>query len=194
MFVSSLAKFAIIFRHNTDFFKWSNLSSSLSVTWSQTKPATKTHCLDDRCKIFTACSHCLIFFWLRLRFVSAHNVQQRSWWCCCRCIVWTLPLSPVQPICCAKKKSSRKSEEKPRSVNEPYYQVTRGSSLMPYFAQRKKTEFRLNQSTLDKMPPLWTNMADLTNTLSFFRGPQSIHMHPCLSSIQSYLGNSEYDC
>ena len=35
--------------------------------------------------------HTVRFFWFLLRFVFA-------WWCCRSRIVWTLPLSPVQPI------------------------------------------------------------------------------------------------
>ena len=31
-------------------------------------------------------------------FFFAHNGLHRSWWCCCSRIVWTLPLSPAQPI------------------------------------------------------------------------------------------------
>ena len=52
---------------------------------------------------FTLCD----FFWLRLQFVFACNGQDRSWWCCHSHIVWILPLSPVQPICCNKKNRNR---------------------------------------------------------------------------------------
>ena len=44
---------------------------------------------------------------LRLRFVFAHNVLNRSLWCCDSRTVWTLPLSPVQPISCDKNNRSR---------------------------------------------------------------------------------------
>ena len=36
-----------------------------------------------------------------------HNELHRSWWCCRSRIVWTLPLSPEQPICCDKRNRSR---------------------------------------------------------------------------------------
>ena len=54
--------------------------------------------------VFTLC-------YLRLRFVFAHNRLYRSWWCCRSGIVWTLSLSPVQPICCDKKNRSRNQKK-----------------------------------------------------------------------------------
>ena len=54
----------------------------------------------NRCKgPFTLCN---LWLW----FVFAHNGLYRSWWCCHSRIVWTLPLSPVQPICCDKRNRS----------------------------------------------------------------------------------------
>ena len=34
--------------------------------------------------------------------VFSHNVLHRSQWCCRSRIVWTLELSPLQPLCCDK--------------------------------------------------------------------------------------------
>ena len=54
--------------------------------------------------LFTLCN-------LRLRFVFAHNGLYRSWWCCRSRTVWTLPLSPVQPICCDKRNHSHNQKK-----------------------------------------------------------------------------------
>ena len=48
---------------------------------------------------------------LQLRFAFSYNGLHRSWWSCHSCILWTLPLSPVQPICCDKKNRSRNKKK-----------------------------------------------------------------------------------
>ena len=45
------------------------------------------------------------------RYVSAYNGLYRSWWGCHSRIVWTLPLSPVQPISCDKRNCSRNQKK-----------------------------------------------------------------------------------
>ena len=40
-------------------------------------------------------------------FLLIKNCYIGNWWCCHSHTVWTLPLSPGQPICCEKKNRSR---------------------------------------------------------------------------------------
>ena len=89
-------------------------------------------------------------------------------------IVWTLPFSPVQPICCDKRNRSKQSE-KTHSVNEPLdegevqlFHIGRGASLWSppstttqkfnYFALRAKPTLTLR---FLKSRLIWTQ----TNTL-----------------------------
>ena len=49
---------------------------------------------------------------LRLRFVFAYHGLYSSWWYCRSCMVWTLPMSPVQPICCDKRNRSHNQKKR----------------------------------------------------------------------------------
>ena len=90
-------------------------------------------------------SHYAVFFWLRLRFVFACNRLDRSWWCCESHIVWTLPLSPVQPICCDEKNRSRnqkKIAQCERALREPKLGFNAGcriSVIQSQLHKRKRT-------------------------------------------------------
>ena len=64
--------------------------------------------------LFTLCD----FFCLLLRFPFVSYGLHRSLSYCQSRTVWTLPLSPVQPICCDKKNRSR-NQKKTHCVNEP---------------------------------------------------------------------------
>ena len=61
-------------------------------------------------------SHCVI---LQRWFVFAYNGLHRNWWCCRSHIVWMLPLSPVQPICCDDKRHRSCNPKKTHSVKGP---------------------------------------------------------------------------
>ena len=58
------------------------------------------------------------WFFLIATMICFYFGLHRCWLCCCSHIAWTLPLSPVQPICCDKKNHSC-NKKKTHIVEEP---------------------------------------------------------------------------